>query len=57
MGVYGGLILEGGVIAVRNDLNEAFYGAPVSTVAILIKRTVSRPRATRLIEAVSKIPR
>jgi lipid-binding SYLF domain-containing protein len=56
-GLYGGLTLEGAVIAVRNDLNEAFYGAPVSTVDILIKRSVSRPRATRLIEAVSEIAR
>jgi lipid-binding SYLF domain-containing protein len=56
-GLYGGLTLEGGVIAVRHDLNKAFYGAPVSTVDILIKRSVSRPRATRLIEAVSEIAR
>lgn len=56
-GLYGGLTLEGGVIAVRDDLNRAFYGPPAATIDILIKRSVGTPLASRLIESVSEIAR
>ena len=54
-GVYGGLNLEGSVMKVRESLNEAYYGKPVSPVDILITRNVSNPDAAPLVEAVAKV--
>jgi SH3 domain-containing YSC84-like protein 1 len=54
-GVFGGLTLDGSVIAIRDSLNHAYYGKAVSPVDILIKRDVSNPQAAPLIEAVTKV--
>jgi lipid-binding SYLF domain-containing protein len=53
-GVFGGLTLEGSVIAVRAELNSAYYGKPVEPVDILIKRSVTNADADSLIAAVSR---
>ena len=54
-GVYGGLSLEGAVVAVRNDWNEAYYKKPgVTPTDILIRKEVSNPESAKLIAAVSK---
>ncbi len=53
-GLYGGLSLEGAVVAVRSGLNEAFYGRQASPADILIRRDVRNDMATRLIQDVSK---
>jgi lipid-binding SYLF domain-containing protein len=53
-GIYGGLTLEGAVIAPRRDLNSAFYGRIVDPVDILIRHTVTNPLADRLRAAVAK---
>jgi lipid-binding SYLF domain-containing protein len=34
-GLYAGMSLEGSVVAVRDDLNRAYYGRPVSPAEIL----------------------
>ena len=39
-GVYGGLILDGTVVAVSDDWNKAFYGKPVLPPDVLVTRTV-----------------
>ena len=36
-GLYGGLSLEGSVLAVRDSLNEAYYGKPATPSDILIR--------------------
>ncbi len=54
-GLYAGLSLEGAVVAVRQSLNTAYYGKPVTPAQILLHREVSNPHATGLIEAVSKV--
>jgi len=53
-GLYGGISLDGAVVAVRSSLNEAYYGKRVSPTDILIRHAVTNPQAARLIEDVSK---
>ena len=52
-GVFGGLSLEGSVIAVRDSLNLAYYGKAVTPVDILVKGDVTNPQAASLIKAVT----
>lgn len=56
-GLYGGVSLDGAVVAVRDDLNAAFYARMVSPTDILIRREVRNPKAQELIEAVSRAAR
>lgn len=53
-GIYGGISLEGAVIATRNSLNQAFYGKPVTPTDILILHSVSNPQASDLVKAVTQ---
>ncbi len=53
-GLYGGISLDGAVVAVRSGLNEAYYGKRVSPTDILIRHTVTNPQAAWLIEDVSR---
>jgi lipid-binding SYLF domain-containing protein len=54
-GLYAGLSLEGAIVAVRESLNTAYYGKPVTPTQILVQREVSNPQAAGLIEAVVKV--
>jgi lipid-binding SYLF domain-containing protein len=42
-------------VAVRDALNQAYYGKDVTPTAILIQRQVTNPHAASLIEAVAKV--
>jgi lipid-binding SYLF domain-containing protein len=53
-GLYGGISVDGAVIAVRSDWNRAYYGKDVEPADILVRRTVSTPHAAGLIAAVTK---
>jgi SH3 domain-containing YSC84-like protein 1 len=53
-GLYGGVSLQGAIVAVRDSLNHAYYGQPVSPADILLRPTVKNPQAAPLIEAVKK---
>lgn len=54
-GVYGGISLDGAVVAVREALNSAYYGRKVNPADILILRDVKNPQASNLIETVKKV--
>lgn len=54
-GLYGGVSLEGAVIAVRGALNSAYYAQNVSPSDILIARTVSNDHAARLRSELAKL--
>jgi SH3 domain-containing YSC84-like protein 1 len=54
-GLYGGVSLDGAVIAVRSGLNDAYYGKKVSPPDIFVRHEESNPQAARLIEAVEKV--
>ena len=44
-GLFGGISLEGSVIATRDEWNQDYYGKEVRPTDILVKRTVKNPRA------------
>ncbi|SEB19148.1 lipid-binding SYLF domain-containing protein [Variovorax sp. YR216] len=54
-GAFAGLAIDGSVLDVRESLNTAFYGKPVTPSDILVKREVSNPAAAGLLAAVSKV--
>jgi lipid-binding SYLF domain-containing protein len=54
-GLYGGIAVDGAVVAVREGLNAAYYGKEVNPTDILIRRNVTNPRAAKLIETVQKV--
>jgi lipid-binding SYLF domain-containing protein len=47
-GLYAGLDFEGSGIAVRDNLNKAYYGRDVRPVEIIVKKEVSNPVSTKL---------
>jgi len=51
-GLYAGLNLEGSVLAVRDSLNEAYYGRRVTPVDILERHEVTNIRSAGLIEGL-----
>ncbi len=54
-GLYGGLSLDGAIVDVRDSLNKAYYGKPVTPTDILVKRNVSNAHADKLRASVAKI--
>ena len=53
-GLYGGISLEGAVVAVRGDWNDAYYGRNVSPADILVRHEVTNPHSAALISDLSK---
>jgi lipid-binding SYLF domain-containing protein len=53
-GVYGGLNLDGTVVAPANDWNKAYYGKDVLPPDILIRQTAHNKQAAPLLAQVSK---
>ena len=53
-GVYGGLNLEGSVVAVADDWNRAYYGRDATPVDIVIKATAHNPAGDRLAAELSR---
>ena len=51
-GLYAGLNLEGSVLAVRDSLNDAYYGRTVTPVDILERHEVTNVRSAGLIESL-----
>lgn len=51
-GLFGGISIEGAVIAPRNDWNRQYYNKPVEPIDILIKRTVKNSQADQLRKAL-----
>lgn len=54
-GLYGGLNLEGAVVATRNDRNRDYYGGNTRTRDIILKRTATNTDAQSLREAASTL--
>jgi lipid-binding SYLF domain-containing protein len=53
-GLFVGVSLEGAVVSVRDSLNEAYYGKPVSPVEIIVQKAVSNKGSADLREEVEK---
>jgi lipid-binding SYLF domain-containing protein len=56
-GAFIGMSVEGSVLDVRDSLNHAYYGRPVTPVDILIKHAVGNPHADALRSAVAAASR
>jgi lipid-binding SYLF domain-containing protein len=54
-GVFGGLKIDGAVIAIRDKWNSGYYGKEVRPTDILILRSVDNPRSADLRGAVKKV--
>ncbi len=53
-GLYAGMSVQGAIVGTRGSLNNAYYGQEVTPADILIKRSVTNPKAAALIEEVAK---
>jgi SH3 domain-containing YSC84-like protein 1 len=53
-GLYGGISLEGAVVATRGNWNEAYYGKDVTPTDIFVRHEVTNPQAAELIDAVTR---
>lgn len=53
-GIYGGLNLEGSVIAVANDWNRSYYGADVLPPDILVRGNVHNAQADHLVAMLDR---
>jgi len=53
-GVYGGLNLEGGVVTIADDWNNAYYGRVVTPVDIAIRSNVRGPTPNRLADELDR---
>jgi lipid-binding SYLF domain-containing protein len=53
-GLFGGLSVEGTVIATRDEDNAAYYGKPVSAKEILAGKATPPAGALKLRQALSK---
>src|SRR5712691_8158935 len=53
-GAFAGVSLEGAVVAIRDELNSAYYGKEVQALDILVKRDVHNNHAAALRAAVGK---
>jgi lipid-binding SYLF domain-containing protein len=52
-GAFAGAVFEGAVVAVRDNLNHAYYGEAVSPSDILVRGTVFNPQALELKRALA----
>jgi SH3 domain-containing YSC84-like protein 1 len=53
-GIYGGINLDGTLVSPNHDWNDAYYGKAVMPPDILVKGTVSNPKADRLRDQVAQ---
>jgi SH3 domain-containing YSC84-like protein 1 len=54
-GAFVGVSLEGAVIAVSDDSNNAYYGKPVRPTDIIVKHSVSNPKSADLRNTVATV--
>ena len=53
-GAFGGISVNGAVVAVRQSLNKVYYGAMVDPTDILVHHRAANPQATTLLAVVAK---
>jgi lipid-binding SYLF domain-containing protein len=57
IGLYGGLNLEGGLIAVREELNRAYYGEGATAREVVFNRRFDNPGSVPLRTALLPVPK
>jgi lipid-binding SYLF domain-containing protein len=53
-GLYAGLNLDGSVVAVRDSLNQAYYGAPLTPIQILVEKKATNTGSETLRTSLKK---
>ena len=53
-GLYGGVSVQGAVVAVRDSLNGAYYRPDTTPADILVSHTVTSPQAAPLLKTISR---
>jgi lipid-binding SYLF domain-containing protein len=53
-GLYGGISLDGAVVAVRDTLNKAYYGKEASPADIFVRHEVRNPQTACLIQGLKE---
>ena len=53
-GLYGGISVDGAVVATRGEWNDAYYGKHVTPTDILVAREVHNPQSVALIDDIAK---
>jgi len=54
-GAFVGMAVDGSIIAVSDDSNNAYYGKPVRPTDIIVKQSVSNPKSVDLRNAAAKL--
>jgi SH3 domain-containing YSC84-like protein 1 len=54
-GLFAGISLDGAIVKTRGDLNDAYYGDIATASDILLKRSVSNPQSSSLLDLVAKL--
>ncbi len=54
-GLFAGISVEGAVVAVRDSLNDAYYGRHVTPTDILVRHDVRNPQAAGLVNTLSRV--
>ena len=54
-GLYGGISLDGSVVAVREALNHAYYGIEASPTDILVRHQVKNPQTACLFQGLKRV--
>lgn len=52
-GLYGGLSLDGAVVAIRSDWNNAYYGKTATPSDILVKGSAQNPQASVFLDTIA----
>jgi lipid-binding SYLF domain-containing protein len=53
-GIYGGVNLDGTIIKVNDEWNKRFYGKAVTPTDVLVRHSVTNPKAERLLEKIAQ---
>lgn len=53
-GLYGGISVEGAVVAVRESLNSAYYNKPTTPADIFVMKNLHNPHAENLLNALAR---
>jgi lipid-binding SYLF domain-containing protein len=53
-GLYGGITIDGAVVAVRAGWNDAYYGKSVTPADILIRQTVRNSQSAGLVQEITR---
>jgi len=54
-GAFAGMAVDGALVSVSNDSNQAYYGKPVRPTDIIVKKDIGNPKSLQLRAAADKL--